>query len=106
MSAIDRWLKGIFLNRLVLRIAKALEGKKTVIGAINLLLWIAIYAVPAFTPDYNWITVAATQIRDALIAAGINLDNELFNTGVGFTVVGLFDKIRQLLNKDKNEYGK
>ncbi len=72
------------------------NGKKTVIGAISLLLWVTIYAIPAFTPEYNWITIYATQVRDVLNASGIQLDNSLFNAGAGFTVVGLIDKIRKL----------
>lgn len=76
-----------------------LNGKKTIIGAISLLLWVTIYAIPAFTPEYNWITVYATQLRDILIASGLELDNSLFNIGAGFTVVGLIDKIRKLFKK-------
>lgn len=99
MKWIEEKIKGIVLNRVVVKVAAWLEGKKTVIGAINMLLWIAIYAIPAFTPQYNFITVYATMIRDALQSAGIDLDNELFNAGVGFTVVGLIDKIRKLFRK-------
>lgn len=78
-----------------------LNGKKTTIGAISFLLWIAIYAMPAFTPDYNFITVYATNLRDILQASGINLDNELFNAGAGFTVVGLIDKVRKLFKGEE-----
>lgn len=99
MKWIEEKIKGIVLNRVVVKVAAWLEGKKTVIGAINMLLWIAIYAIPAFTPQYNFITVYATMIRDALQSAGIDLDNELFNAGVGFTVVGLIDRIRKLFRK-------
>lgn len=95
-SKIEDYIKGVFINRLTVKVAEFLNGKKTAIGAVNLLLWVAIYAIPAFTPEYNSITVYATQVRDYLIAAGIELDNSLFNTGVGFTVVGLVDKIRKL----------
>lgn len=95
-SKIEDYIKGVFINRLTVKVAEFLNGKKTAIGAVNLLLWVAIYAIPAFTPEYNFITVYATQVRDYLIAAGIELDNSLFNTGVGFTVVGLVDKIRKL----------
>ncbi len=77
-----------------------LDGKKTTIGAISLLLWVAIYAIPAFTPEYNWITIYATQIRDFLQANGVLLDNSLFNVGAGFTVVGLLDKVRKLSKRD------
>lgn len=90
-------LKGIVVNRVTKKIVSWLDGKKTTIGAINLLLWVAIFAIPAFTPQYNFITLYATQIRDLLIDSGFNIDNELFNTGVGFTILGLVDKIRKLI---------
>lgn len=96
-SKIESYITSIFVNRLTKWLTKQLEGKKTVIGAISLLLWVAIYAIPAFTPNYNWVTLYAVQIRDALQSAGIQLDNSLFNTGVGFTIVGLVDKIRRLI---------
>lgn len=99
-TKIENWVKGIFINRATVKIAEYLNGKKVLIGAVNLLLWITIYAIPAFTPQYNFITLYAVQIRDALQAAGLNLDNELFNAGVGFTVLGLADKIRKLFKKD------
>ncbi len=87
-----------------MNIAEILNGKKTVIGAISLLLWVTIYAIPAFTPNYNWITVYATQVRDFLQASGIQIDNSLFNVGAGFTVVGLIDKIRKLFKTDEVKY--
>lgn len=73
-----------------------LNGKKTALGAISLLLWITIYALPAFHPEYNWITVYGTNARDFLLSIGINLDRELFNAGVGVTVLGLGDKVRKI----------
>ena len=96
---IRNWLLSRYIDKLV----KYLDGKKTVIGAINLLLWVCIYAVPAFTPHYSWITELATQIRDTLQSSGIDLDNELFNTGLGFTIVGLISKIIKLFGEGKNE---
>jgi len=94
-----KWL----LDDVIKKLIKWLDGKKVVIGAINLILWVALYAVPAFTPEYNWITVYATMIRDALLAGGINLDSELFNAGVSFTIVGLVDKVRKLIKDYKDE---
>ncbi len=102
MGIKDRITKWV-LSRYITKVKDYLEGKKTIIGAINLLLWVAIYAIPAFTPQLNWITSIATQIRDILQSSGINLDNELFNVGVGFTVVGLADKLKRLFGEDKNE---
>lgn len=93
-------------EKLVVKITKPvkfIDGKKTVIGATSLLLWVCIYAVPAFTPQYSWVTVIATQVRDLLQASGINLDSELFNAGVGFTVLGLADKVRKLIKKKEKD---
>lgn len=101
MSFIEDKIKKIVVNRLTVRLVEYLKGKKTVIGAVSFLLWVAIYAMPAFTPQYNFITQYAVMIRDAMQAAGIDLDNELFNAGVGFTLVGLVDKVRRLFKKDK-----
>lgn len=101
MSFIEDKIKKLVINRVVIKVVEYLKGKKTAIGAVSFLLWVAIYAMPAFTPQYNFITQYAVVIRDAMQAAGIDLDNELFNAGVGFTLVGLVDKIRRLFKKDK-----
>lgn len=100
MSWISDLVQKYAVKSVLAKVANWLNGKKTAIGAVNLLLWVALYAIPAFTPQYNWITVIATQIRDGLNAAGLNLDNQLFNAGVGFTVVGLVDKIWKLFKED------
>lgn len=89
------------IGKYIVKAKDWLKGKKTVTGAVSFLLWIAIYAMPAFTPDYNWITVGATQIRDFLLSNGISLDNSLFNVGTGFTIVGLIGKIMDMMKKDK-----
>lgn len=94
MSWVKDKLQKYVLGALIAKVVTYLKGKKTAIGALSFLLWITIYAMPAFGPNYNWVTVLATQVRDALQAGGINLDNELFNAGVGFTVVGLIDKAK------------
>lgn len=106
MSWIKEKIEGFLITRVVARIAGAISGKKTIVGAISLLLWVAIYAIPAFTPEYNWIVVYATQLRDLLLTHGVVLDNSLFNAGVGFTVVGLADKARKIYleyKKDKQD---
>lgn len=91
-------IKELILNKLK-GLVMMFNGKKTTLGATSLILWVTIYAMPAFTPDYNWITVEATRVRDALQVLGFNIDNELFNVGAGLTVVGLIDKIRKLFIK-------
>jgi len=98
------WLKdkitSLVVDNLVGKVAAWLTGKKTIIGAISLLLWAVIYASPIVFPQYGWIVPLATHVRDALQSAGVNLDTSLFSTGVGFTVVGLIDKLRRMFKKD------
>lgn len=72
-----------------------LDGKKVTIGATSLLFWIVFYALPAFHPQYNWITAYATEVRDFLASQGIVLDNTSFNVGILATVIGLLDKFRK-----------
>jgi hypothetical protein len=96
-SYIKKKVKQFVLGRILKEVVQAIDGRKTLIGAVNLLLWVAIYAIPAFTPEYNQITEYAVWIRDGLAESGLVLDNELFNIGVGFTLVGLVDKVRKLI---------
>lgn len=89
----------IFTDNLITRnivqpIWKKLDGKKTAIGATSFLLWVSIYAMPAFG-DYNGLVKAGTMIRDFLIANGIELDNTAFNTGTIMSILGLLDKYRK-----------
>lgn len=98
---IKKYVLNIFLARYLVQVKDYLKGKKTVTGAISLLLWVCIYAIPAFTPEYNWLTVLATQVRDTLQSSGIELDNTLFNTGLGFTVIGLIDKAISYFKKGR-----
>ena len=79
------------------------DGKKVTIGASSFLFWVVFYAMPAFSPQYNWITAYATEVRDFLIANGIQLDNASFNVGVFATVIGLLDKFRKAKEAKKNE---
>lgn len=70
------------------------------LGALCLLAWIAIYAVPAFTPEYNQLTVLGKSIRDFLISQGVFLDNASFNAGVLLTVLGSLGKVTDLFRKE------
>lgn len=71
------------------------DGKKTAIGATSFLFWVFIYALPAFHPEYSWVTQYGTQIRDFLMAHGIVLDDAAFNTGTFASILGLLDKFRK-----------
>lgn len=99
--SIKSWAQKLILGRAIAPVVSYLKGKKTAIGAVSLLLWIAIYAMPAFGPNYNWVVQAGTTIRDTLQSNGIVLDNSLFNVGTGMTVIGLVGKVMDFLKKDK-----
>lgn len=101
MSWIKDKITKLVINNVVSKLIGWLQGKKTVIGALSLVLWVMIYAVPVVFPQLGVIADAAKSVKDALEAGGINLDAELFSTGVGFTVVGLFDKFIKLFGKNK-----
>lgn len=101
MSWIENKIKGLVINRIVKKVVTWLDGKKTIIGLINIALWAVIYAVPVVAPQHIWVVAIAQHIKDALESGGIVLDGALFNAGLGFTVVGLIDKIRKLIKKDK-----
>lgn len=99
--SIKSWAQKFVLGRAIAPIVGYLKGKKTAIGAVSLLLWVAIYAMPAFGEKYNWIVQAGTMIRDTLQSNGIVLDNSLFNVGTGMTVIGLSGKILDVFKKEK-----
>lgn len=87
--------------KLLKKLWNKFDNKKSAIGATSFLLWVAIYAMPAFGPDYNWIVQYGTQLRDFLLAHGIVLDNTLFNVGTGATLIGLLDKFRKTIKAPK-----
>ena len=69
------------------------------LGVLSLLAWIAIYAMPAFTPNHNEITQLGTGIRELLISQGIFLDNSSFNAGVLLTALGIFGQLTDMLKR-------
>lgn len=75
------------------------RGKKTVLGAISLLLWVAIYAIPAVKPELAYVADAGKLVKEFLEGAGLSLDKELLGAGLGLTVVGLVDKVRRYLKE-------
>ena len=62
---------------------ETINGSKTLLGLIALVLWAAIYAVPAL----------GAQVQAFLISVGVNLSAELLNLGSILVLVGLADKI-------------
>lgn len=71
-------------------------------GNICILAWIAIYALPAFSPKYNQLTILGTNIRDFLISQGIFADNISFNMGVLFSIVGLLGNLNYTSKRKRN----
>lgn len=70
-----------------------LNGRKRILGAVCLVLWVAIYAVPAMcvTDVCSTIAVIGAKARDLLMSMGLDLDSALLTTGGALTVVGLAD---------------
>lgn len=69
-----------------------LKGKKTVLGAISLVLWALIYALPAIRPDLAEVAQLALKLQAYLTAAGLDV-NTFLGAGTGLTVIGLLDKL-------------
>lgn len=84
------------------KLIKLLKGKKTVIGAISMLLWLVVYGVPVFFPQYSFLVEIALKIQAFLLSYGIELDSELLGAGAGITVIGLLDKLRRMFSDGKN----
>lgn len=72
-----------------------LNGRKRILGAIALILWVAIYAVPALcvTPTCSTIAMIGATVRDFLAAQGIVLDGPLLTAGGTLTIIGVIDWI-------------
>jgi len=70
---------------------KWLQGRKRILGAIQLVLWVLIYALPALHPDWQAFAVVGQKIQEFLVSLGLDIGGELLGSGVGFTVVGLLD---------------
>lgn len=77
-----------------------LKGKKTVLGAIPLLLWALMYGIPAVAPEYAWLAAIGTKIKEFLESMGLVMDKELLVGGAGITAIGLFDKLRRMIFGD------
>ena len=72
-----------------------LKGKKTITGALTLLLWFLIYGLPFVCTQSLCGQVAeySLQLQQLLESLGVELDVGLLKTGAGLTVVGLLDKV-------------
>lgn len=97
MNAIKRYITGLLLGKWIKPIIASLDGKKTVLGAITLVLWVVIYAIPTLWPDLAYIADWGKQLQELLESQGLVFDKELLGTGLGLTLIGLIDKVRKLL---------
>lgn len=88
----NRIIEWLLENRLV----KWLDGKKTILGAIQLVLWVLIYGVPVVAPQYAYIAELGLWIQGLLQSAGLDIGGELLGAGTGLTIIGLLDKIRKM----------
>lgn len=99
MNAIKRYLTGLVLGKWIKPILSTLNGRKTVLGAVSLFLWVWIYAVPTLWPELAYLADWGKQIRDLLEGQGVMLDKELLSTGLGLTFIGLMHKMVKLFSK-------
>jgi hypothetical protein len=70
-----------------------LNGKKRILGIIQLALWALIYVVPAVRPEWAAAAAIGLTIQQYLTEFGVNFGSDLFVSGAAFTVVGLIDWI-------------
>jgi hypothetical protein len=90
---VKTWIKKKALNTIGLgQIVEWLNGKKTILGSIQLLLWIAVVAVPIIFPEYLIYAEYAKKIAEELANLGIPMDFVLVS-GTGTTAIGLINKI-------------
>lgn len=82
------------------KLIELLKGKKTIIGAVSMLLWFVIYGVPILFPEYLFLVDIAMKLQEWLLAVGVELDKEFLAMGAGITAIGLLDKVRRLFSKD------
>lgn len=75
-----------------------MKGKKMIMGAIPLLLWVLIYAIPVVMPEWTWAAGLGLWLQHWLTQMGIDLNDPLLTVGGGATLIGLLDKIRRLKN--------
>ena len=98
MSIFDLWKLKKTADDLIAK----LRGKKTWLGAIPLVLWVMIYAVPAIAPQYAWEATIGITIQNQLVSWGVDLNDPLLELGLGVTLVGLMDKLRRLFGKESS----
>ena len=96
MSLLSKIKLLVKVNDMVSAIVKFLEGKKTWLGMISLVLWAMIYAVPVIHPQWAFVADWARNIQHRLSSIGLPLDDGLLTGGMSLTLIGLLDKLRRL----------
>jgi uncharacterized membrane protein len=77
-----------------------LNGKKRLLGLIQLALWALIFGLPAIKPEWVFLAAIGTQIQHYMQAFGVNIGSELLASGAGFTIIGLLDWISKHIISD------
>lgn len=85
------WLKAIW---------KFLDGKKTVLGSIQLLLFVLIWVLPPLFPEFKLVGEYARKIVEFINSQGIDMDIVLVEAS-GLTLLGLYHKMVKILKGDK-----
>ena len=97
-----KWIKeivvGYLLKDFLVFVKDKLEGNKTYLGIVQIVLGILIVvaqAVPEIQPYTQYLLILVELAQEH----GIDLGETLLISGQGFTLVGLIDKIRRLFWK-------
>jgi len=70
-----------------------LNGKKRILGAIQLVLWVLVFAIPRVKPEWAFLAATGLKVQEFLQGLGLDVGSALLSSGTGFTVVGLLDWI-------------
>ncbi len=76
-------------------IAGWLNGKKTVLGLVQIALWVMIYALPVLAPEWQTAEIGKLA-QEMLLSAGVDAAGALWlllESGLGFVLVGLVHKL-------------
>jgi len=96
------WIMKLILGKWLKPIWDFLNGNKTYLGIVQIVLGIAIWVVPEISSELGYIAEFAKQIANLMGTAGIDLGTVL-TSGAGFTLVGLVHKIIKLFTKTKDK---
>ena len=91
------WIMKLILGKWIKPLIKLLDGRKTLLGLIQLILGLAIWVVPqaGFGDSSTMIINLARIIAEFLDSSGIDMGSLLIS-GAGFTLVGVIHKIKKI----------